>query len=49
MLKVYTTQFICLAAIAMLIIQLYHIGDLNRNSIKAVIILAIGYLGFRYL
>ena len=47
-LKEYTTQFIWLAGIALLIIRLYQIEDVMTNSIYAVIILAIGYLVVRY-
>jgi protein-S-isoprenylcysteine O-methyltransferase Ste14 len=48
-LKEYTTQFIWLAGIALLVIRLYHIGDITRNSINAVIVLTIAYLAVRYL
>lgn len=48
-LKEYTTQFIWLAGIALLIIRLYQIEDVMTNSIYAVIILAIGYAFVRYL
>ena len=48
-LKEYTTQFIWLAGIALLIIRLYQIEDVMTNSIYAVIILAIGYGIVRYL
>jgi protein-S-isoprenylcysteine O-methyltransferase Ste14 len=48
-LKEYTTQFIWLAGIALLIIRLYQIEDVLTNSIYAVIILAIGYAIVRYL
>lgn len=48
-LKEYTTQFIWLAGIALLVIRLYQIGDVTRNSINAVIILTICYLAVRYL
>ena len=48
-LKEYTTQFIWLAGIALLIIRLYQIEDVLTNSIYAVIILAIGYVIVRYL
>jgi protein-S-isoprenylcysteine O-methyltransferase Ste14 len=48
-LKEYTTQFIWLAGIAMLIIRLYQIEDVMTNSVYAVIILAIGYGIVRYL
>lgn len=48
-LKEYTTQFIWLAGIALLIIRLYQIEDVITNSIYAVIILAIGYAIVRYL
>ena len=48
-LKEYTTQFIWLAGIALLIIRLYQIEDVLTNSIYAVIILAIGYSIVRYL
>lgn len=48
-LKEYTTQFIWLAGIALLIIDLYQIEDLNTNRIYAIVFLAIGYAIFRYL
>jgi len=48
-LKEYTTQFIWLAGIALLIIRLYQIEDVMTNSIYAVIALAIGYGLVRYL
>ena len=48
-LKEYTTQFIWLAGIALLIIRLYQIEDVVTNSIYAVIVLAIGYGIVRYL
>ncbi len=48
-LKEYTTQFIWLAGIALLIIRLYQIENVMTNSIYAVIILAIGYAIVRYL
>ena len=48
-LKEYTTQFIWLAGIALLIIRLYQIEDVITNSIYAVIILAVGYAIVRYL
>ena len=48
-LKEYTTQFIWLAGIALLIIRLYQIEDVLTNSIYAVIMLAIGYAIVRYL
>ncbi|MFM2232366.1 MAG: hypothetical protein RJB31_1067, partial [Bacteroidota bacterium] len=48
-LKEYTTQFIWLAGIALLIIRLYQIEDVLTNSIYAVIILTIGYAIVRYL
>jgi len=48
-LKEYTTQFIWLAGIALLIIRLYQIEDVLTNSVYAVIILAIGYAIVRYL
>jgi protein-S-isoprenylcysteine O-methyltransferase Ste14 len=48
-LKEYTTQFIWLAGIALLIIRLYQIENVMTNSIYAVIILAIGYGIVRYL
>ncbi len=48
-LKEYTTQFIWLAGIALLIIRLYQIEDVVTNSAYAVILLAIGYALVRYL
>ena len=48
-LKEYTTQFIWLAGIALLIIRLYQIEDVITNSAYAVILLAIGYALVRYL
>lgn len=48
-LKEYTTQFIWLAGIALLIIQLYQIEDVLTNSIYSIIALAIGYTLVRYL
>ena len=48
-LKEYTTQFIWLAGIVLLIIRLYQIEDRMANSIYAVIGLAIGYGIVRYL
>jgi len=48
-LKEYTTQFIWLAGIALLIIRLYQIEDVLTNSVYVVIILAIGYAIVRYL
>jgi hypothetical protein len=48
-LKEYTTQFIWLAGIVLLIIDLYQIEDINRNRIYAIVILAIGYAFVRYL
>jgi protein-S-isoprenylcysteine O-methyltransferase Ste14 len=48
-LKEYTTQFIWLAGIALLIIRLYQIEDVMTNSAYAVILLAIGYALVRYL
>jgi protein-S-isoprenylcysteine O-methyltransferase Ste14 len=48
-LKEYTTQFIWLAGIALLIIRLYQFEDVLTKSIYAVIILAIGYAIVRYL
>jgi protein-S-isoprenylcysteine O-methyltransferase Ste14 len=48
-LKEYTTQFIWLAGIALLIIRLYQIENVMTNSIYAVILLAIGYGIVRYL
>jgi protein-S-isoprenylcysteine O-methyltransferase Ste14 len=48
-LKEYTTQFIWLAGIALLIIRLYQIENVLTNNIYAVIILAIGYAIVRYL
>ena len=48
-LKEYTTQFIWLAGIALLIIDLYQIEDLNTNRIYAIVLLAIGFAIVRYL
>jgi len=48
-LKEYTTQFIWLAGIALLIIDLYQIEDLNANRIYAIVLLAIGFAIVRYL
>lgn len=48
-LKEYTTQFIWLAGIALLIIRLYQIEDVMTNSVYSVIVLAIGYAIVRYL
>ena len=48
-LKEYTTQFIWLAGIVLLIIRLHKIEDVVNNSIYAVIVLAIGYGIVRYL
>lgn len=48
-LKEYTTQFIWLAGIALLIIRLYQIEDVMTNSVYAIIVLAIGYAIVRYL
>ena len=48
-LKEYTTQFIWLAGIALLIIRLYEIEDVVTNSIYSIIVLAIGYALVRYL
>lgn len=48
-LKEYTTQFIWLAGIALLVIRLYQIEDVMTNSLYAVIVLAIGYALVRYL
>jgi protein-S-isoprenylcysteine O-methyltransferase Ste14 len=48
-LKEYTTQFIWLAGIALLIIKLYQIEDVKTNSIYSIVILAIGYAIVRYL
>jgi len=48
-LKEYTTQFIWLAGIALLIIRLYRIEDVMTNSIYSIVILAIGYAIVRYL
>jgi protein-S-isoprenylcysteine O-methyltransferase Ste14 len=48
-LKEYTTQFIWLAGIALLIIRLYQIEDVKTNSIYSIVILAIGYAIVRYL
>jgi protein-S-isoprenylcysteine O-methyltransferase Ste14 len=48
-LKEYTTQFIWLAGIALLIIRLYRIEDVMTNSVYSIVILAIGYAIVRYL
>ncbi len=48
-LKEYTTQFIWLAGIVLLIIRLYQIADVITNSIYSIVILAIGYAIVRYL
>ena len=48
-LKEYTTQFIWLAGIALLIIRLYRIEDVMTSSIYSIVILAIGYAIVRYL
>jgi hypothetical protein len=48
-LKEYTTQFIWLAGIALLIIRLYRIEDVMTNSIYSIVVLAIGYAIVRYL
>lgn len=48
-LKEYTTQFIWLAGIALLIIRLYQIEDVMTNSIYSIVILGIGYAIVRYL
>ena len=48
-LKEYTTQFIWLAGIALLVIRLYQIEDVMTNSVYSVIVLAIGYAIVRYL
>ncbi len=48
-LKEYTTQFIWLAGIVMLIIRLYQIEDVLKNSIYAVLVLGLFYLYVRYL
>ena len=48
-LKEYTTQFIWLAGIVLLIIRLYQIEDVMRNSLYALLILGCVYLYVRYL
>ncbi len=48
-LKEYTTQFIWLAGIALLIIRLYQIEDVWTNCVYSIVILAIGYAIVRYL
>jgi protein-S-isoprenylcysteine O-methyltransferase Ste14 len=48
-LKEYTTQFIWLAGIVLLIIRLYQIEDILKNSIYAVLVLGLFYLYVRYL
>ena len=48
-LKEYTTQFIWLAGIVLLIIRLYQIEDVLKNSIYAVLVLGLFYLYVRYL
>jgi hypothetical protein len=48
-LKEYTTQFIWLAGIALLVIRLYQIEDVKTNSIYSLIILGVGYAIVRYL
>jgi len=48
-LKEYTTQFIWLAGIVLLIIRLYQIEDVKTNSVYSIVILAIGYAIVRYL
>ena len=48
-LKEYTTQFIWLAGIALLIFDLYQIEDVNKNRVYAIVILAVGYAIVRYL
>jgi len=48
-LKEYTTQFIWLAGIVLLIIRLYQIEDVLKNSIYAVLVLGLMYLYVRYL
>jgi protein-S-isoprenylcysteine O-methyltransferase Ste14 len=48
-LKEYTTQFIWLAGIVLLIIRLYQIEDIKTNSVYSIVILAIGYAIVRYL
>ena len=48
-LKEYTTQFIWLAGIVLLIIRLYQIDDVMMNSIYSVLILGVIYLYVRYL
>ncbi len=47
-LKEYTTQFIWLAGIVLLIIRLYQIEDVLKNSIYAVLVLGLFYLYVRY-
>jgi len=48
-LKEYTTQFIWLAGIVLLIIRLYQIENVLKNSIYAVLVLGLMYLYVRYL
>jgi protein-S-isoprenylcysteine O-methyltransferase Ste14 len=48
-LKEYTTQFIWLAGIVLLIIRLYQIEDILKNSIYAVLVLGLFYLYVWYL
>jgi len=48
-LKEYTTQFIWLAGIVLLIIRLYQIEEVLKNSIYAVLVLGLMYLYVRYL
>lgn len=48
-LKEYTTQFIWLVGIALLIIDLYQIEEVNKNRVYAIVILAVGYAIVRYL
>ena len=48
-LKEYTTQFIWLAGIVLLIIRLYQIEDILKNSLYAVLVLGLFYLYVRYL
>ena len=48
-LKEYTTQFIWLAGIVLLIIRLYQIEDVISNSLYSVLILGVVYLYVRYL
>lgn len=48
-LKEYTTQFIWLAGIVLLIIRLYQIDDVIMNSLYSILILGVIYLYVRYL